>query len=405
PPGTPVKPGTQLVLTVTLPPDQESLGLPNSNFLVGKLQQDTEDSAINYYETLDPGPFRTRATLADWKAANGFGTAADAEASAIYMTHTDLGFGRHMHMRRKGRRVAFYVDNYPSIEDAIAGTRFFATVAMEYSPGPRGRDTDPYFTQFYVFNKAGQRITDPILDDHGPKQNPAVCLVCHGGNTTDPTYASNGGNLGARFIPFDVDAEEFSTRPGYTRADQEWAFKAFNEAVAVTWQAAVAEYPPTDPPPVLEMIDGWYGGPGHPSATFRSDATPAGWNVSLQARDLYHKVFAKSCQTCHSQREATRNFSTYAKFSAAKALIEQRVFDEGAMPLSQRGALNFWLSYPHQPKILADWLGTQLRSPGKPVLRVSVTPGAVVTAGTTVTLDASDSQYEETFDWKQTAGA
>src|SRR5438045_9113768 len=29
--GTPVKPGTRIVLTVTLPPDQETLGLPNSN--------------------------------------------------------------------------------------------------------------------------------------------------------------------------------------------------------------------------------------------------------------------------------------------------------------------------------------------------------------------------------------
>jgi hypothetical protein len=402
--GTLVKAGTRLTLTVTLPPDQESLGLPNSNFLVGQLQQDTEQSAKTYYEVLDPGPFPTRATFADWKEANGFGTPADAEASAIYMTHTDLGFGRHMHMRRKGRRVAFYVDNYPTIEDTIAGTRFFATVAMEWSPGPNGRETDPYFTQFYVFNKRGERITDPILDDHGPKQNPAVCLVCHGGNTTDPAYA-NGGKLGARFIPFDLDAEEFVDRPGYRRADQEAAFKAFNEAVAVTWQGAAAEYPPADPPPVPELVDKWYGGAGHPSPTFLSDATPDGWNGTLEARDLYHKVFARSCQTCHAQREATRNFSTYAKFFAAKALIEQRVFEEGAMPLSQRGALNFWLSYPHQPKILADWLGTTLRSPGKPIARIAVLhDGPFLTPGTQVLLDGTGSQYATEFAWRQTAG-
>lgn len=404
--GTLVKPGTRLTLTVTLPPDQESLGLPNSNFLVGKLQQDTEDSAKRYYDALDPGPFPTRATLADWKAANGFGTPADAEASAIYMTHTDLGFGRHMHMRRKGRRVAFYVDNYPTIEDTIAGTRFFATVAMEYSPGPNGRDTDPFFTQFYVFNKRGERITDPILDDHGPKQNPAVCLVCHGGNTTDPTYA-NGGNLGARFIPFDLDAESFVDRPGYRRADQEAAFKAFNEAVQVTWESAAAEYPPADPPPVPELIDKWYGGAGHPSPTFLSDVTPDGWNGSLEAHDLYHKVFAKSCQTCHSQREATRNFSTYDKFVAARTsgLIEQRVFKEGAMPLSQRGSLNFWLSYPHQPKILADWLGTQLRSPGNPIAHIEVShQGPFLAPGANVVLDGSGSQYATEFAWRQIAG-
>lgn len=404
PAGTLVKPGTRLTLTVTLPPDQESLGLPNSNFLVGNLSQDTEESAKTYYDVLDPGPFPTRATFADWKEANGFGTVADAEASAIYMTHTDLGFGRHMHMRRKGRRVAFYVDNYPTIEDTIAGTRFFATVAMEWSPGPNGRETDPFFTQFYVFNKRGERITDPVLDDHGPKQNPAVCLVCHGGTTSDPAYA-NGGNLAARFIPFDLDAEEFVDRPGYRRADQEAAFKAFNEAVAVTWQDAAAQYPPSDPPPVPELVDKWYGGAGHPSPTFLSEATPDGWNGSLEARDLYHKVFAKSCQTCHAQREVTRNFSTYDKFFAAKALIEQRVFEEGVMPLSQRGALNFWLSYPHQPKILAEWLGTALRSPGKPVARIAVVhDGHFLTPGTPVLLDGTGSQYATDFAWRQTAG-
>jgi len=57
-----------MVLTVTLPPDQESLGLPNSNFLVGHLPQDTEASAQTYYDTLDPGPFPTPATSAARRA-------------------------------------------------------------------------------------------------------------------------------------------------------------------------------------------------------------------------------------------------------------------------------------------------------------------------------------------------
>ncbi len=403
-PGTLVKLGERVKLTVAYPPDQESLGLPNSNFLVGKLQQDDEESSQLYYDVLDPGPFPTRATLADWKAANGFGTPADAEASAIYMTHADLGFGRHMHMRRKGKWVSFYVDNYPTIEDAIAGTRFFATVAMEYSPGPHGLPTDPYFTQFYVYNKKGELITDPILDDHGPKQTPAVCLVCHGG-TTDQNYATSGVNLGAHFIPFDLDAEEFSTRPGYTRADQEAAFKAFNEAVQSTWDPLDPAYDPSDPPPVIGLVDGWYGGPGHPSPTFLTGATPPGWDVSLQAHDLYHQVFSKACQTCHSQREQTRNFSTYAKFDGARALIQQRVFEEGAMPLSEKGSLNFWLSYPHQPTILASWLGIQLTGPGKPVARASFTyPGTLLVTGTPVTLDGSDSQYGAAWAWTQVGG-
>ena len=40
---------------------------------------------------------------------------------------------------------------------------------------------------------------------------------------------------------------------------------------------------------------------------------------------------------------------------------------------------------PHQPKILASWLGTQLRAPGKPLARISVShDGPFLTTGTTV---------------------
>src|SRR5262249_47948588 len=165
----------------------------------------------------------------------------------------------------------------------------FATVAMEWSPGPRGKSTDPYFTQFYVFNKKGERIIDPQLDDHGIKYSPAVCLVCHGG-TTDANYAASGGNLGAHFIPFALEAEKFSTRPEYSRAAQEAAFKSFNEAVQITWDPNDPQYSPSDPAPVPALIDLWYGGPGHPSPTFISGVTLPGWDVSPESRDIYQKV-------------------------------------------------------------------------------------------------------------------
>ena len=32
------------------------------------------------------------------------------------------------HMRRKGDHIAFYVDNYPTVEDTVNNTRMFATV-------------------------------------------------------------------------------------------------------------------------------------------------------------------------------------------------------------------------------------------------------------------------------------
>jgi Fibronectin type III domain len=402
--GVPVKRGTQMQLTVTLPPNQESLGLPNSHFLVGALTQDTDISAQAYYDTIDPGPLPQRATLDDWKDANGFnsGLAADLEAEATYVSHADLGFGRRMHVRKTGKRVAFYVDNYLTGGDAVVGSNYFATVAMEWSPGPNGQETDPYFTQFYVYNKAGNRIIDPKLDDHGPKDNPAVCLSCHGGTTTDLTYQSNGGNLDAKFIPFDLDNLQFP--PGADRASQEAVFKTLNEAVYSTWDRNDPEYA-GDVPPVIDMIDSFYGGIGHPSPTFISGTILPGWDVSQDGHDLYSKVFGKSCVGCHAQREPFRNFSTFTKFVNEKALVATRVFEQGVMPLSEKGSRNFWTSYPSQPKILAAFLGVPFKSPGNPVAHITVThPGNFLTGGTPVTLSGQTSQYGSTYVWTQTSG-
>jgi mono/diheme cytochrome c family protein len=404
PGGTLVKPGTQINLTVTIPPDQESLGLPNNHFLVGALTQDTDLSAEAYYEAIDPGPFPKRATLQDWKDANGFGSgiAPDLEAQATYVSHADLGFGRRMHVRKQGKRVAFYVDNYLMPDDAVKGSNFFATVTMEWSPGPNGTDSDPFFTQFYVYDKKGDRIIDPKLDDHGTKNNPAVCLACHGG-TTDLNYDANGGNLGAKFIPFDLDNLSYSTLPGAGRADQEAAFKILNEAVYATWDPNDPAYAP-ETPPVVQLIDNWYGGVGHPSPTFISGTVLSAWDVAT-GHDLYLNVFGRNCITCHAQREPFRNFSTFAKFDAEKALITTRVFEQGAMPLSEKGNRNFWLSYPNEAKILANYLGVPFKAPGTPVAHITVThSGTQITAGTVVTLSGVTSQYAQTFTWTQTSG-
>jgi hypothetical protein len=405
--GTRVKPGSQVNLTVTLPPDQESLGLPNAHFLVGALNQDTDISAEAYYDAVDPGPFPKRATLQDWKDANGFGSgvAADLEAQATYVSHADLGFGRRMHVRKQGKRVAFYVDNYLMPDDAVKGSNFFATVTMEWSPGPNGTDSDPFFTQFYVYDKKGDRIIDPKLDDHGTKNNPGVCLACHGG-TTDRNYQVNGGNLGAKFIPFDLDNLSYSTLPGASRAEQEEAFKFLNEAVYATWDphdpAYATETPPT--PPVVQMIDNWYGGAGHPSPTFISGTLLSAWDVAT-GHDLFLQVFGRNCITCHAQREPSRNFSTFAKFDGEKSLVNTRVFVEGAMPLSEKGNRNFWLSYPNEAKILANYLGVQLKAPGTPVAHITVSHAAsLLTSGSVVTLSGQTSQFASKFTWSQTAG-
>ncbi len=400
-PGQPVPMGSSIpMLKVTYPPDQESLGLPNGNFLVDDLTQDTELSAQAYYDALDPQPFPVRSTLADWKIANGFGQPADDEAAAIYVSHADLGFGRHMHMRRKGQRVAFYVDNFPTIDDAVHNTNLFATVAMEWSPAPG--TSGPYFTQFYTYNKKGQRITDPKLDEHGAKLQPAVCLTCHGGALTDTTY-KNGANLGAKFIPFDLDSLSFSDKPGFRREDQEDQLKKLNLAVLLTANDD-PDYTLPDRSPVAQLIEGWYA-PALSKTTQDNSWTPPGWLEDSDAPALYHGVVAKSCRGCHDQREPYRTFFTYDGFWNRKSLIRAKVFEEGAMPLSQRGHRNFWLSSPWQPRILADWLELdKVPTPGKPVARPVLLTQGQLRPGMLVTLDGSTSAFADGFLWSQLSG-
>ncbi|MBS2022738.1 MAG: fibronectin type III domain-containing protein, partial [Deltaproteobacteria bacterium] len=318
----------------------------------------------------------------------------------------DLGFGRHMHMVRKGQRVAMYVDNYPTVEDAVNQQGFFATVAMEFSPAAGAPDDSRYFTKFFAFNAKGNRITQVALDGFGRKNTPAVCFICHGGNVTDPSY-SGTGDTGSRFIPFDLDTLGFSERPGYTRADQEDQFKKLNLAVHATFPPGDPVLnPAADPSPTVELIEGWYGGPGFPRATVDPSYTLSGWRGQGEGVDLlYHQVIAKTCRLCHYQREPYRNFSTYAQFWSKMTLIKQRVFEEAAMPASQKGHQNFWLSYPNQANILAKWMGLpKTPSPGRPVARMLLTNHNLLRPGQPIVVDGTDSQFTRTWTFTQVSG-
>lgn len=233
--------GTEIALKVTVPPDSNHF-LTDPNI---KQTLDTEASADAYYDTIDEQKKRT--TLDDWKRTNGFDKphTAEEKASAVYQNTTDLGFGRRMFMVRDGRNVAFYVQNYPTLPDAIAERGLIASVAMEYSPNENAANTTRPFTKFYTFDANGRRISNPALDTRGPKFQPGVCQSCHGGHsnpaiTQDLTLEHqnryiNDGDTSSRFIPFDIDLMHFADQPGLRRADQEAEIKKLNEAVQRTY--------------------------------------------------------------------------------------------------------------------------------------------------------------------------
>jgi len=121
-------------LKVDTPPKDSGKLLAFSNTTAPNIKE-TDATAAAYYAAIDP--LNQKTTLAAWKAANNFGTGYDIEADtpAVYLNDADLGFGRRMYMMTHADgSVASYVENYPSLDDALNSNNIMATVAMEFAP-------------------------------------------------------------------------------------------------------------------------------------------------------------------------------------------------------------------------------------------------------------------------------
>jgi len=169
-----------------------------------------------------------------------------------------------------------------------------------------------------------QRVTSVDLDHRGQKYVPQSCVVCHGGTPaspgqlaqTAPYYSSTApsgiyGDVNAGFLPWDLTSFWYSdTDPGFSQKSEDAALKAqYTEAnqVGQFKLLNVGAYLTTADPNRYalerELLEGWYGGPGLPSA-YVGNFVPAGWqptangNPSTSAM-LYTDVFAHSCRACH----------------------------------------------------------------------------------------------------------
>ncbi len=312
---------------------------------------ESEASARAYYKAIDPTG--TRTSLSAWKTANGF--AADGTPDAIYVNDVDLGFARRMFVRNRANgRVAAYVENFAddspapdptdgSAEEKIANAHaqrnLLATVAMEYNC-PTGAICPQKFTMFYAFGPDGERLNKIDLDGRGAKYIPGACVVCHGGNTRPLAntgapdsvgeYTLNG-NLGSSFLPWDLDALEFSDEEidgvvRYSRAAQEASLKALNQRILAT-------EPPTA---VRELVNGWYAGN---SATFLGEFTPSAWAADP---DTYHNVVAGNCRACHITRSPALAFDRYQGWLDLFDRTRDLVYRRGVMPLALRTYDKFW---------------------------------------------------------------
>lgn len=435
------------------PPVQETG--PNSFLLFpnpqkqadGTLQTDTIAYADAYYRAIDPTG--SRDTFAKWKAANGFETGTGNEVSVVFGDKRDLGYGRRMTVRQNADgTVAAYVQNYviqagpgysysaANLDAAIQrDDRWIVGIsALEFSPGPGGGVS---FAKFYNFGSDGARQLLVDVDGRGDKAMPGPCITCHGGRGDPLTPAADGTPLFAKvesapsghrgdtlghMPPLEPDAFDFSTRPGFTRAEQEAAIKAINRIILCTYPIASVPKAPEDAcrraahsgewaGTAAQIIKSGYGGDGLPDATFSGDAVPVGWTGH---EALYRDVVVPSCRECHALRGTTAqgdiDFASYAKLAGYADRTAPHVYDRGDMPLAKIVYDAFW-NDSTRPSELADFLAANgvdvhdaagnVKRPGRPIADPG--PDRVVTPGTTA-LSADASLFANGYSWSVVSG-
>ena len=324
------------------------------------------------FDFLQPGDGKT---FNDWKLENGLRINPDfngngnpfdddtltGEVSALYFNAVDLALVRSMHGKTSVvngvKTTAYYVCNYNTFEDAgedADNRNAIACVAFDYS-------ADRPFTKFYVF--VGGNLS-PFADLDGKKKFvPGLCKACHGGDKQprqpfDDDDRPNG-DIGAHFLPFDLDNFEYLEDSAFSRRAQEGKFKRLNQMILET-----------DPAPVVkQLIDGWYLG-----ARTEQDREfiPSGWKGHEQ---LYRRVVKPSCRTCHVAMRPGFNFDTFGGFENLASATQQRVcVDAGvnlppevvrlsrSMPNSKVTFDQFWLDRVRRT-VLARFLRDALGDP------------------------------------------
>lgn len=338
---------------------------------------------------------------------------------ATFVNDADLGFGRRHYLRTNaGGALASCVENYgtnpdelpnldpnvPPTSPLFQGPRFYdvprgsveqqnildvvgsrnqrglvATVCMEYV-APDDDPTGKKRVTFYVFAANGTRVGSGIdLDGRGGKDNPGVCVVCHGGKPQKVTYNAlgeavypNKGDTGAFFLPWDLETFVFDDTDGFRREDQEKNLRELNRAV-LKHHSQAANFDEvsglTRQVAPVELIKGWYGGAGLPNPTFDGEFVPKGWRNSTPgvpdgAPSVYREVIGPTCRACHAQRESALDFATFKGFKAFRDEVKNLTFteayrlshgpiddsparpgdDRAVMPAALRTYVNFWNS-------------------------------------------------------------
>ncbi len=297
---------------------------------------DSRKSACQYYKAIGAvkdcdanGNLVGAINVEDWRRKvkiGSYATAGTTEYSAVYINQVDLNLTRNQHSISYGpNHTAAYVCNHlgpPSldstqaeintaIDNAVAGKNLVACVMMDSIATPGVNDGKPY-TTFLIFGPSGELLPSINLDGRREKFVPGVCVACHGGDKYAgrfPEDGTGGANIGAHFLPYDIGNFAFSDKPGLTRADQELSLYHLNQNLLLAGAT----------PAATELIAGWYAG----GSTMQNlNYLPPSW-VGQGADDVYHKVYAHSCRTCHVNLQDEYNQYNFDNFDNTRTFAEE----------------------------------------------------------------------------------
>lgn len=292
--------GSAIFGSQAVPAPTVSDRIPQSDHFLSSAGLSEKNHSCQYYLTIgtggvcdEKGELKDGMDFKEWKNKWGLNDPT-VGARAIYANKADLNLQRNMHGVSNANGTAYYVCNYPRVDDldeganldnAIHNLNLAACVAMENSSD--GNSTEK-FTKFYVFGPSGDLLQSVNLDGRGEKYIPGSCVVCHGGSSFPPYKGSS-------FLPFDLDNFVFSSHPGLTKPEQQSSLRQLNE-----W---IRDF--TNPKPaIVELINGWYS---DSNITFKSDFAPPDWES--KNKELYINVVKPYCRTCHVA--LNRSFSTF----------------------------------------------------------------------------------------------
>lgn len=320
-----------------------------------------QDNSAAYQAATNAGTGGTKATLGGWQSVNGFdGT----EPQAIYFNNGDLKFGRNMHCRVVTSNphpgyTACYVSNYGNvgendsaqalIDARTPGEAPVATVAMEYDPSP---PTPGEGVNFWAYDKNGNYLSHPALDNQGAKPIPNMCQGCHGGYFDSGTGLANG----SIFLPFDLDSFLYDSQgnpnsgfPNSTAVQGQ--FRQLNNIVLNTDPDGLTG---DNNKPVTQLMKLWYPGGVQNSGQLFSfnHAIAANQGGFPSNGPLYDNVVKPACRTCHMAQGQSLDWTSYSQMSGFKGPIQSIACGGGspaahttqnfAMPHSQVPFLLFW---------------------------------------------------------------